>query len=419
MATVAPVDHASGQNLTILVKDVIDYFNTKKRDDSQNDPGARNQEMTSDFYQDLFESQFGKGTNLSGLSWEDIGADLILGGQVPEVMIKYVKYRPYIQGSMLVLSTLVGICANVVLIVLLVRKGWGSLSYTSILLVNLAVACLLFLIAGMPLLLVENVFGYGWKLGEVTCQAHRYLIYVSFFCISYAVVLVLLYQLLALCSPDRVARYDNPGHALCVCGALWAIILAANIPNFLGHGITEEVAGISYCFNKDIHNDLYQTKAWTLLHFMFSFALPFVLMCACSFSILLRLCTTPPTEYSRLREDSRERREYATLAIIITITFAICWAPDKIFSLVLVLHPTKMDAPTLIASDVMMILAYSNPSVNPFIILFSGLKEVKRNTTSAVVVKRMAPNSPNCKQDTSLPLCAQEEVPDPEMITTV
>ena len=411
------------QNKTFMVEDMMDY--TGGSDSS--DPGGgrlRDEPVlfdSQDFYEGLFRD--GGSVNLSGFSLEDLGSELILGGEVSGLMVTYMKHRPYVMGTILVLTTIIGVCANVTLLVLLLKKGWEGLSFTSILLLNLAFACLLFLLGGIPLLLVENVFGYGWKLGEVTCQVHRYLIYVSFFTISYAVVAVLFHQMLALYVPDRMARMDSPGYAVYACVALWVVILTANVPNYLGHGITEEIAGISYCFNKEVHADPSQMRAWTVLHFVFSFALPFVMLCACSFATIFRLCTAPHCEYNRLRETPSERRDYATLAIVLTMAFALCWAPDKIFSLMLVLHPRQMDAPSLIASDVMMVLAYSNPAVNPLIILLSGLREVKRtgSTPGPAVVKRTIAEHVNGKQDnsTSLPLCAQEDVVDPEMITTV
>ena len=382
---------------------------------------------TEDLY-DGFFGPGGTGQNFSELfSIEDLGSHLVLGGEVSGLMVSYMKQRPYVLGSLLVLTTIIGVCANVTLLVLLLKRGWEGLTFTSILLLNLALACLLFLLGGMPLLLVENVFGYGWQLGTAVCQVHRYLIYVSFFSIGYAVVAVLFHQTLALYAPDRMSGVDSsPWCAICACGLLWLVILLANVPNYLGHSVTEEIAGISYCFNKEVRDDPAQMRAWTLIHFVFSFALPFVLLCACSFATLFRLCTGPHAEYNRLRDAPAERRDYTTLAIAVTIAFALCWAPDKIFSLMLVLSPRQMDAPLLIASDVMMVLGYTNPALNPFIILLSGLREVKSGagggaTTVPASIKRTIAEHVTGKQDssTSLPLCAQEEVVDPEMITTV
>ena len=44
----------------------------------------------------------------------------------------------------------------------------------AVLLVNVVCACALFLVAALPLLVAENVFGRGWTHGEAACQLHRW-----------------------------------------------------------------------------------------------------------------------------------------------------------------------------------------------------------------------------------------------------
>lgn len=405
-------------NTTLTLEDLMDYTGGDENEVIPDEPVMFD---TDEFYQDLFTLG---DQNFSGINLGDLdSSDLVLGGEASGLMVTYMTYRPHILGTLVVLASIVGVCANITLLILVLRKGWELLSFASILIVNLAFSCLLFLLGGIPLLLVENVFGYGWQLGEVICQVHRYIIYVSLFVISYAVVGVLVHQTVALYRPDHVLKVENPGYAIAACLSLWTLILVANVPNYLGHGVTEEIAGISYCYNKEIHQGQDRMQEWTILHFVFSFALPFLLMCVCAVATMVRLCCRQHSDYNRLRDNPLERRDYATLAIVVTLVFALCWAPDKIFSLMLVLHPHRMDAPTLIASDVMMILAYSNPTINPLLILGSGMRELKHSTASngAIVKRTITETSSNGKVDhsTSLPLCPQEEPFDPEMITTV
>ena len=39
----------------------------------------------------------------------------------------------------------------------------------------------------------------------------------------------------------------------CVLQTLWLLVLLCNIPNYLGHGVMDEVPGVSYCYHKEIH----------------------------------------------------------------------------------------------------------------------------------------------------------------------
>ena len=84
------------------------------------------------------------------------------------------------------------------------------------------------------------------------------------------------------------------------------------MPNYLGHGITDEIAQVSYFFYKELQSDLGQMQAWTLIHFAFSFAVPFLLLCLCSVVTIVWLCTAPHSEYNWLRETPSERRDYMT-----------------------------------------------------------------------------------------------------------
>ena len=84
------------------------------------------------------------------------------------------------------------------------------------------------------------------------------------------------------------------------------------------------------------------------------------------------MCRAPPGDYSQLIDESHSSRQMVTLAICLTMIFAICWTPDKVFSLLLVLHPKRLGIPLLIGSDVMMCLAYMNPALNPLIVLMTS-----------------------------------------------
>ena len=104
------------------------------------------------------------------------------------------------------------------------------------------------------------------------------------------------------------------------------------------------------------------------------------------------------------------------IAIILTVIFCVCWGPDKIFSLLLLLHPRRMHTPLLIASDVMMCLAYCQPSFTALLLLVSRIddritvQEVKTDQSNVVV-------KPSCRPRPTEG--AKDDAVEPMMISTV
>ena len=88
------------------------------------------------------------------------------------------------------------------------------------------------------------------------------------------------------------------------------------------------------------------------------------------------MCGTPPGEYAQLHDVTTSNRDVTLASVCITVMFLVCWLPDKVFSLYLVFQDTstRMGMGLLVASDVMMCLAYSNPSINPILILICILR---------------------------------------------
>ncbi len=350
------------RNLSVLYSTLMDHL----KDMDQNDPHFS--DTLDKLYNSLYDDVDGN-HSIDGDVWNE---DFIIGEEVSLDSMKYMKMRPYIYGTILVVVTILGICCNIAVGCLIMKRNYTCPTAMRVLVLNLILACLVFLIGGIPLLLVENVFGEGWILGHTACQIHRYVIYVSFYTISYSLVLLLFYMFLSMWIPHLVTKYIGAKIAAIVCFSLWILILMTNIPNYLGHGITEELAGVSYCYHKDIQEDQAKVRAWTILQFIFTFAIPLVLMISLVVAILSQMCKAPPGDYSQLLDESHSSRQVVTLAICMTLVFAICWTPDKIFSLMLVLQPRRMGISLLIASDIMMCLAYINPALNPIVVLLTS-----------------------------------------------
>ena len=125
-----------------------------------------------------------------------------------------------------------------------------------------------------------------------------------------------------------------------------------------------------------VFTDLEKVRAWTTLQFSFTFAVPLFMMSALTLLTLCRICGSP-REYAELHDVTNSRRELAMFQICLTAIFLVCWLPDKVLALYLAYQDTsrKMSTNFLLMSDLMMCLAYSNPSINPVLTLVCTLRQ--------------------------------------------
>ena len=125
-----------------------------------------------------------------------------------------------------------------------------------------------------------------------------------------------------------------------------------------------------------VFTDLGKVRAWTTLQFSFTFAVPLLMMSTLTLLTLCRVCGSP-REYAELHDVTNSRRELAMFQISLTVAFLVCWLPDKVLALYLAYQDTskKMSTNFLLMSDLMMCLAYSNPSINPVLTLVCTLRQ--------------------------------------------
>ena len=280
--------------------------------------------------------------------------------------VQYLKTRPALLGVIILTLLIIGLIGNGLVILSAVLNPSKFNSANSAFFINLCVASIVFLGFGIPLILYENVFMHTWTLGEAFCKFHRYVQYCCFYGLAYAEVLIVLFQFLSLAIPNKIIKINNVTFGAIICILKWVIILLANIPNWTGHGLYNEMEGLLFCYNKEVSGDIKKLKINTLLHFLFSFALPFVLMCFVS--LLLFIYRVSPLLYSELGQGMLLQKRTVTLTILLTVLFAVCWTPDKIFAVLLTFKPSTIDLNFLIISDVFLCLACLNPCLNPWCI---------------------------------------------------
>ncbi|XP_055698998.1 allatostatin-A receptor-like isoform X2 [Phlebotomus papatasi] len=130
-----------------------------------------------------------------------------------------------------------GLLGNI-LVVLVVVSNPGMRSTTNLLIINLAVADLLFVIFCVPFTATDYMLA-TWPFGDAWCKVVQYLIVVTAHASIYTLVLMSLDRFLAVVHPiaSMVIRTEkNTGMAITV---LWFLILGTAIPVLFVHGVHE------------------------------------------------------------------------------------------------------------------------------------------------------------------------------------
>lgn len=155
------------------------------------------------------------------------------------------------------------------LVIIVVLMNPQMRSTTNILIINLAIADLLFVIFCVPFTAIDYIAN-EWPLGNAWCKIVQYLIIVTALASIYTLVLMSLDRFLAVVYPtSRSLR--NECNALKAITILWLIILSTSIPVIFAHGIVVSGKNVTEIFKNSIRK-LYRLK--------FSFCVVFFL-CVC------------------------------------------------------------------------------------------------------------------------------------------
>lgn len=296
-----------------------------------------------------------------------------------ERFFKYQHTRRLIYGFLLISLIIIGIIGNVFVIVTSIRKSKRVNSAFYIFLVNLSAASLVLLVFEYPLLLYENVFNQPWKMGEFFCQLHGYIQYCAFYGVAYALVIVLVFRLLQITIPDKLSSVNNTCAALAVCVIKWVVIMVANVPTWIGHGLYDEIEGNSFCYHKQLNESKAHLYSYLILHFLCAFIIPVVIMVVISTLLILSaMKMTAGSVYSNVMDSAQLQRNTTIMLLSLIVAFIVCWAPSNVFIILLGFDYFDHDNffTLSILSDVFMALACTNPSLNPWLIFLSLRKEL-------------------------------------------
>lgn len=128
------------------------------------------------------------------------------------------------------------------LVVLVVLSNPGMRSTTNLLIINLAIADLLFVVFCVPFTGSDYVLE-EWPYGDIWCRVVQYLIVVTAHASIYTLVLMSLDRFLAVVHPIASMVVRTEAHTMRAICILWFLILTTAIPVLFMHG--EHVSAIA------------------------------------------------------------------------------------------------------------------------------------------------------------------------------
>ncbi|XP_026468968.1 allatostatin-A receptor-like [Ctenocephalides felis] len=230
---------------------------------------------------------------------------------------------------------LAGLLGNA-LVVLVVALNPGMRSTTNILIINLAVADLLFVIFCIPFTATDYVLT-AWPFGDLWCKIVQYLIVVTAHASVYTLVLMSLDRFLAVVHPIASMSVRNERYALRAILLTWTVILTTAIPVALSHGeVRYSYGNEGYSSCVFLESAGYSRPAFHISFFASSYVMPLTLISFLYMRMLARLWRGPiAVGAASSRESRRGKRRVTRLVVVVVAAFAICWAPIQVLMFLL------------------------------------------------------------------------------------
>ncbi|XP_008556039.1 allatostatin-A receptor isoform X1 [Microplitis demolitor] len=269
------------------------------------------------------------------------------------------------------------------LVVIVVALNPGMRSTTNILIINLAIADLLFVIFCIPFTATDYVLLY-WPFGDTWCKMVQYLIIVTVCASVYTLVLMSLDRYLAVVHPIASMTVRTENHAFLAICLAWLIILTASIPVLIIHG--EIYPSLQRPGDK--LNQMFcriRLDDWVVFQvtfFLLSYVIPLTLICGLYICMLVRLWRGARTS----AESRRGRRRVTRLVIVVVGVFAFCWCPLQLILVAKSLNFYPLTTTSVMIQIASHVLAYMNSCVNP--ILYAFLSENFRKAFRKIIYCR-------------------------------
>ncbi|XP_067007888.2 allatostatin-A receptor [Anabrus simplex] len=292
--------------------------------------------------------------------------------EVNEVIQKVVSVVVPILFGLIVLIGLIGNA----LVVIVVSANQQMRSTTNLLIINLAVADLLFIVFCVPFTATDYVLPF-WPFGDVWCKIVQYLIVVTAYASVYTLVLMSLDRFLAVVHPITSMSIRTETNALMAIAVTWVVILTASVPVYLSHGeVTytykslEHTACVFLEWNSMLRPDGYNKMAFQVIFFLTSYVIPLLLICGLYLRMLLRLWHGVAPGGHVSAESRRGKKRVTRMVVVVVAIFAVCWCPIQVILVLKTMDLYEITNTTVMLQIFSHVLAYMNSCVNPILYAF-------------------------------------------------
>ncbi|PNF26894.1 Allatostatin-A receptor [Cryptotermes secundus] len=274
-------------------------------------------------------------------------------------------------------------------VVLVVAANQQMRSTTNLLIINLAMADLLFIVFCVPFTATDYVLPF-WPFGDVWCKIVQYLIVVTAYASVYTLVLMSLDRFLAVVHPITSMSIRTERNAFIAIAVTWIVILLVTLPVYVSHGevtYTYSSAEHTACvfLEQDPVNrpDGYNKPVFQILFFATSYVTPLALICGLYLCMLLRLWRGVAPGGHVSAESRRGKKRVTRMVVVVVAIFAICWFPIQIILVLKSVDRYEITNASVMIQIVSQVMAYMNSCVNP--ILYAFLSDHFRKAFRKVV----------------------------------
>ncbi|KAH8332801.1 hypothetical protein KR074_011077 [Drosophila pseudoananassae] len=259
------------------------------------------------------------------------------------------------------------------LVILVVVFNKNMRSTTNLMIVNLAVADLLFVIFCIPFTATDYVTKV-WPFGLFWCRSVQYLIVVTAFASIYTLVLMSIDRFLAVVHPIRSRMMRTENITMIAIVTLWAVILVVSTPvGFVNDMVVsyDNKTNITYvlCIF-DAGNALLSPRSFQISFFISSYLLPLMIISGLYVRMIMRLWHQG-SGVRMSKESQRGRKRVTRLVVVVVIAFASLWLPVQLILLLKALNLYQADTLFKVILQISaQTLAYSSSCINPLLYAF-------------------------------------------------
>jgi len=280
----------------------------------------------------------------------------------------------------------VGLIGNA-LVVVVVAANQQMRNTTNLLIINLAMADLLFIVFCVPFTATDYALTY-WPFSDIWCKIVQYLVVVTAYASVYTLVLMSLDRFLAVVHPITSMSIRTEANTYLAITVTWLVIVVACTPLLLTHGKLKYYVGEEeYSVCVFLFKEGWSHHAFQITFFVTSYLLPLLLICGLYLCMLMRLWRGVAPGGRVSAESRRGKKRVTRMVIIVVVIFAVCWCPIQVL---LVLKSVELFEPDTSLGVIIQItshvLAYMNSCVNP--VLYAFLSDNFRKAFRKVVYCR-------------------------------